>query len=67
MATRQEEVRELLDGSGTRNTETPKANKKTVEIHLHINGPIVVGSEVAAILLPMLLQVASPIKHKTDK
>lgn len=54
-----EPVRDFLNKNAPKAGRHPNGRRKTVgvEIHLHFNGPIIVGSEVATILLPVLLQV----------
>lgn len=65
MGLRQDQLSEVLAQAGPKGKEAlALAGRRTVEIHLHISGPIVVGSEVATILLPMLLKAA---EAKTDK
>lgn len=57
---RQEEVKDILADAGQK---APSATgRKTLEIHLHINGPLIIGTDVANNLLPVILKATRSAK-----
>lgn len=64
---KQDELKEILGGARVKPTLPDLSGKRTFEIHLHISGPIVIGTEVASTLLPILLKAtnrANPVQDK---
>jgi len=58
MRMRQEELMEILKQAGPKGKELATAIGKRgqVELHVHINGPILIGSDIALALAPKVLE-----------
>lgn len=63
----QDAVKEILGGARVKPTLPDLSGKRTFEIHLHISGPIVIGTEVASTLLPILLKTINRANSVQDK
>lgn len=64
---KQDELKEILGGARVKPALPDLGGKRTVEIHLHISGPIVIGTEVASTLLPILLKATTRAVPVQDK
>lgn len=64
---KQEELKEILGGARVKATLPDLSGKRTFEIHLHISGPIVIGTEIASTLLPILLKAINKPMQAPDK
>lgn len=64
---RQEEVKDILEAA--HKAGPGSAGRKTLEIHLHINGPLIVGTDVANNLLPAILKAtrATKVQGSSDE
>ena len=55
---RHDEVMEILSQAGPKAKELVQAisQRRNVEFHLHISGPIIIGSDVAQTMAPILFK-----------
>jgi hypothetical protein len=53
-------LRSILEQAGPKGKELVNAlaSRGTVEVHLHISGPVVMGAEVVRLVMPMLIRSA---------
>lgn len=60
MHLRQAELSELLAQAGPKGKDIARQllSRRTIQIHVHITGPIVIGSEIASSVLPLILESA---------
>lgn len=66
MQLRHEEVKDILAQAGPKGKEIARAiaGRRSFEIHVHITGPVIVGSEVAQLLAPLLLRIPDKAGNK---
>jgi hypothetical protein len=53
-------LRAILEQAGPKGKELVNAlaSRGTVEVHLHISGPVVMGAEVVRLVMPMLIRAS---------
>jgi hypothetical protein len=71
MHARQSELSDLLAQAGPKAKDIARElSRRSIHITVHITGPIVIGSEVASSLLPLLLEstcITQPDMRNSDK